>query len=151
MQLTYVAVVILASMIFVLSGMVGYVYWQQTRMLQNLQSLALVFSTHFVHAPPDQQPQYVEQQDAEMPPLVPVDPVPETIKEEEEDDRVSVDEKADVVEGPPAAASESVAAVEDELESKTAAQLRDLLTAKGIPFGKRDAKTVLVKLLKATA
>ena len=150
MQLTYVAVVILASMIFVLSGMVGYVYWQQTRMLQNLQSLALVFSTHFVHPPPDQQ-QYMEQQEAEIPPLVPVDAVPETIKEE--DDRVSVDEKADVVEGPPAVESAPTPspAVDDELESKTAAQLRDLLTAKGIPFGKRDAKTVLVKLLKATA
>jgi hypothetical protein len=143
MQLTYVAVVILASMIFVLSGMVGYVYWQQTRMLQNLQSLALVFSTHFVHPQPEQQ--YVEQ-DAEIPPLVPVDPVAE-------DDRVSVDEKADVVEGPPATVSAPTPspAVEEDLESKTAAQLRDMLTAKGIPFGKRDAKTVLVQLLKATA
>jgi hypothetical protein len=38
-----------------------------------------------------------------------------------------------------------------DYEKKTAAELRDLLTAKGIPFGKRDAKSVLVQLIKATA
>ena len=46
MELTYVTIVVLASMVFVLSGMVGYVYWQQTRMLQHLQSLALALATH---------------------------------------------------------------------------------------------------------
>jgi hypothetical protein len=39
----------------------------------------------------------------------------------------------------------------DELSSKKASELRDLLTQKGIPFGKRDAKSVLIQLLKATA
>jgi len=157
MQLTYVAVVVLASMIFVLSGMVGYVYWQQTRMLQNLQSLAVVLSTHFVRqSPPPPEPEAqsevehapVQEVDAELPGLVP-------IPEVKEDDRVSVNE-VEVVEGPPAAApapapvSELVSEVVD-YDSKTAVQLRDLLTAKGIPFGKRDAKSVLVQLIKATA
>jgi len=104
MQLTYVAVVVLASMIFVLSGMVGYVYWQQTRMLQNLQSLAVVISTHFVR-PPQPQPEPEPDQAVdheEMPPLVPVDEAKlETVKE---DDRVSVNE-VEVVAGPPAAAA----------------------------------------------
>jgi hypothetical protein len=144
MQLTYVAVVILASMIFVLSGMVGYVYWQQTRMLQNLQSLAMVMSSHFVHPPeytvPEPEPEPEVAQDVDLPPLVPVEPV--TPKE---DDRLSVDEKAEVVEGPTSTASA------DDLSLKTAAQLRDLLTSKGIPFSKRDSKTVLLQLLKATA
>jgi hypothetical protein len=149
MQLTYVAVVVLASMIFVLSGMVGYVYWQQTRMLQNLQSLAIVLSTHFVRqSPPPPEPEAhsevehapVQEVDAELPGLVP-------IPEVKEDDRVSVNE-VEVVEGPPAAAPVAEAV---DYESKTAVQLRDLLTAKGIPFGKRDAKSVLVQLIKATA
>ena len=151
MQLTYVAVVVLASMIFVLSGMVGYVYWQQTRMLQNLQSLAVVLSTHFVRQPPpapepelevEQAP--VHDVDADLPPLVP-------IHEGKDDDRVSVNE-VEIVEGPPAAAPAAAPVSEAvDYESKTAVQLRDLLTAKGIPFGKRDAKSVLVQLIKATA
>lgn len=154
MQLTYVAVVVLASMIFVLSGMVGYVYWQQTRMLQNLQSLAVVLSTQFVRQPPpppEPEPEQVDEKvhqeaDAELPALVP-------IPEAKEDDRVSVNE-VEVVEGPPApAAAPAPAPVAEavDYESKTAVQLRDLLTAKGIPFGKRDAKSVLVQLIKATA
>lgn len=159
MQLTYVAVVVLASMIFVLSGMVGYVYWQQTRMLQNLQSLAVVISTHFIR-PPQPQPEPVplpesehELVDPDMPGLIPVDTKLETVKE---DDRVSVNE-VEIVEGPPVtttpapvAAPVAVEAPVD-YEKKTAAELKDLLTQKGIPFGKRDAKTVLVQLLKATA
>jgi hypothetical protein len=159
MQLTYVAVVVLASMIFVLSGMVGYVYWQQTRMLQNLQSLAVVISTHFVRPPqpqsqPEPEPELVpesehEAVDPDMPGLIPVDTKLETVKE---DDRVSVNE-IEVVEGPPASAPAPVAVVDApvDYEKKTAAELKDLLTQKGIPFGKRDAKTVLVQLLKATA
>lgn len=153
MQLTYVAVVVLASMIFVLSGMVGYVYWQQTRMLQNLQSLAVVLSTHFVRQPPpvpevEPEPEQtpVQDVDSELPALVP-------IQEVKEDDRVSVNE-VEIVEGPPAPAPAPVSApVTDavDYESNTAVQLRDLLTAKGIPFGKRDAKSVLVQLLRATA
>jgi hypothetical protein len=143
-------------MIFVLSGMVGYVYWQQTRMLQNLQSLAVVLSTHFVRQPPpapepEPEPEVqsehapVQEVDADLPGLVP-------IPEVKEDDRVSVNE-VEVVEGPPAAAAPAPAPVSEvvDYESKTAVQLRDLLTAKGIPFGKRDAKSVLVQLIKATA
>jgi hypothetical protein len=151
MQLTYVAVVVLASMIFVLSGMVGYVYWQQTRMIQNLQSLAVVVSTHFIRPPQPQpqsqpEPETVPDQEvfADMPSLVPVD---EKLASVKEDDRVSVNE-VEVVEGPPA---ETTADAPVDFEKKTATELKELLTQKGIPFGKRDAKTVLVQLLKATA
>jgi len=85
-----------------------------------------------------------------MPALVPADTKLETVKE---DDRVSVNE-VEIVEGPPVTTITSDAvAVEApvDYEKKTAAELKDLLTQKGIPFGKRDAKTVLVQLLKATA
>jgi len=151
MQLTYVAVVVLASMIFVLSGMVGYVYWQQTRLIQNLQSLAVVVSTHFIRPPqpqPELEPEHVAEpeQESELPQLVPVD---EKLASVKEDDRVSVNE-VEVVEGPPAAAPVPADALVD-FEKKTANELKELLTQKGIPFGKRDAKSVLVQLLKATA
>jgi hypothetical protein len=39
----------------------------------------------------------------------------------------------------------------DDLEGKTTVQLREILTKRGIPFGKRDSKTVLISLLKATS
>ena len=129
MELTYVTIVVLALMIFVLSGMIGYLYWQQTRMLQHLQSLALALATHVENTK-----QEVEAQEE---------------VEEEEDDRVSVKEKVEVVDGPPAPPVTPVDV--DELQSKSASELRDLLTKKGIPFGKRDSKNVLVQLLKATS
>jgi hypothetical protein len=136
MELTYATIVVLAAMVFVLSGMVGYLYWQQTRILQNIQSLAIVVSTQLAPPPlPEPEPE----QDAE----------PEQ-EEQEEDDRVSVKEEVEQVDGPPAPADSKTDDI-DDLDSKTAAQLREMLTKKGIPFGKRDAKPVLIQLLKATA
>lgn len=127
MQFTYVTIVVLASMMFVLSGMVGYLYWQQTKLLQHVQSLALALATHVENT---------------RLPEVEAEPEPEE-EEVEEDDRVSVTkETVEVVEGPPDV---------DDLQTKTAPQLRELLSAKGIPYGKRDSKTALLELLKATA
>jgi hypothetical protein len=136
MELTYATIVVLASMVFVLSGMVGYLYWQQTRMLQHIQSLAIVISTQL--AP---QPQPEPEPEPEPEATTQTKPEPES---DDEDDRVSVKEEVEHVSGPPA---DDV----DDLENKTASQLREMLTKKGIPFGKRDAKTVLIQLLKATA
>jgi hypothetical protein len=137
MELTYATIVILASMIFVLSGMVGYLYWQQTRMLQHIQSLAIVISTQFV-------PQQVHHEE-----VVAKEEAPEE-EEEEDDDRVSVtegmEEEVEKVQGPP---DDKVDI--DDLQDKTATQLRELLSKKGIPFGKRDSKPMLIQLLKATA
>lgn len=142
MDLTYATIVVLASMIFVLSGMIGYLYWQQTKIIQNLQHLALAVATHLTP------PQY------------------------EEDDRVSVKEEEPVPESPPETSAESppesppessaekedVEIVEgpkdediDDLSDKTASELRDILTRKGIPFGKRDSKSILISLIKATS
>jgi len=143
MELTYVAVVILASMVFVLSGMVGYLYWQQTRMLQHLQSLAVVISTQLVRPPEPEPEQEAEPEVAAETPAL--DSTPET--DEEDDDRLTVDK----VDGPPETTKSPAPASSDELESKTAAQLRDLLTEKNIPFNKRDSKPTLVNLLRATA
>uniref|UniRef100_A0A6C0ERP8 HeH/LEM domain-containing protein n=1 Tax=viral metagenome TaxID=1070528 RepID=A0A6C0ERP8_9ZZZZ len=129
MELTYATIVVLASLIFVLSGMVGYLYWQQTRILQNLGSLAMALSAHIEST--RQEVVYEEP------------PVEE--EEESDDDRVSVKESLEVVEGPPS--QDDI----DDLPDKTSAQLRELLSKKGIPFGKRDSKSVLIQLLKATS
>lgn len=138
MELTYATIVVLASMVFVLSAMVGYLYWQQTRMLQHIQSLAIAFSTQMMsHQQIETQPEAEPEQEKEEE------------EEEEEDDRVSVKEEVEKVEGPPAEEKDKVDV--DDLQDKTAAQLREMLTKKGIPFGKRDAKPVLIQLLKATA
>jgi hypothetical protein len=135
MELTYVTIVVLASLIFVLSGMVGYLYWQQTRILQNLGSLAMALGAHIENTR--------QQVEEEQPVSVELPEVP--IEEsDEEDDRVSVKETVEVVEGPPATDV-------DDLHDKTSTQLRELLSKKGIPFGKRDSKSVLIQLLKATA
>jgi hypothetical protein len=156
MELHYATVVILASKIFVLSGMVGYLYWQQTRMLQQIQSLALVLSTHLTppKSPIEEVHEVPAQEEHEQ------EPEHESIVDDEIDDRVSVKADVEFVEGPPEKADSVITAPPsgepdrddvDDLQGKTAAQLRELLTKKGIPFGKRDAKPVLIQLLKATA
>jgi len=144
MQLTYVAVVVLASMVFVLSGMIGYLYWQQTKILQQIQSLAIVISSQFVpRMPPPEPESEAEEAGVEAEPEVKTEPDVKV-----EDDRLTVDDSpVEHVSGPPADKKTEVDI--DDLDSKTAAQLRDILTQRGIPFGKRDAKTVLVQLLKA--
>lgn len=146
MELTYVTIVVLASMIFVLAGMVGYLYWQQTHMLQHLQSLALALASVAEQIRvPEQEPEpvHVTKQD-------------EDIVDENDDDRLSVKEQVEVVEGPPKTESTPTATSvadddTDDIQDKTAAELREILTKKGIPFGKRDSKSILLQLLKATS
>ena len=141
MDLTYVTILVLASMIFVLAGMIGYLYWQQTRIIQHIQSLSIVVSslvTPPVPTPePEPEPESEEEQTAEVPTLA------------EEDDRVSVEH----VTAPPhpATATTPDELDVDDLQSKTKAQLHKLLTDKGIPYAKSDNKTQLIELLKATA
>ena len=114
------SVLILATMVAVLAGMVGYMYWQQNRVLLAVSSLSSFVASQFVKAEPE--------------------PVPE-------DDRESIEEEA------PVESKEEVEVVEDvdDLQTKTTAELRDLLSKKGIPYGKRDSKSVLLQLLKASA
>ena len=127
MEFEHAAIALLASMVLVLAGLVGWLYWQQTRMFQNMNNLVMVVGE-------------LASAKAEPP------PVQEVV--EEEDDRVSVEEQeedkpsADIVEGPPDT---------DGLESKSKKELQEILTKRGIPFGKADNKNALITLLKATA
>lgn len=150
MELTYVTIVVLASLIFIISGMVGYLYWQQTHMLQHLQSLAMALASvvEQIRVPePEPEPVHVTKEDDES------DDEDDGVGGEVErsDDRVSVKETVEVVEGPPKTATTVAEDDTDDLQDKTAQELKDLLTKKGIPFGKRDSKSVLLQLLKATA
>lgn len=126
-------------MVFVLAGMVGWLYWQQTRLFQNMNSVLMAIgdiTRSLDNSPPE-------------------DPTPEAKSaapeavEEDEDDRASVEETgavaAEVVDGPPAPIDV------DALQGKTKKDLQDMLSKRGLPFSKTDAKPTLISLLKATA
>lgn len=132
-------------MVLILAGMVGWIYWQQTRLFQNMNAVALVIgdlnqSLMATVAKPKielatvEPPQETVQQ-AEIP----------TSDEEDDDDRLSVEKEAEVITGAPPPLDT------DGLQDKSKKELQELLTTRGIPYGKADAKNVLISLLKATA
>ena len=126
-------------MVFVLAGMVGWLYWQQTRLFQNMNSVLMAIGD-ITHAMDNSVPAEPEPESKPVPVAVP-EPV-----EEEEDDRASVEETAaEVVDGPPAPIDV------DALQGKTKKELQDMLSKRGLPFSKTDAKPILISLLKATA
>jgi hypothetical protein len=145
MEFQHVSIALLASMVLVLAGMVGWLYWQQQRLFQNMNNIIGVIG-ELARPPPIPEPEPVEE---EVAPTT-EETAPAPIREEDEDDRVSVEDvpsPADVVSGPPAAAPLDT----DSLEDKTKKELQDILTKKGIPFSKADNKGALISLLKATA
>jgi hypothetical protein len=143
---TNLSVLVLATMVAVLAGMVGYMYWQQSRVIQAVTSLS-----HFVAS------QFVKQPNLEV--------QNENDNEDDsdsEDDRESVvveeESNKNVVSAPALTSSvvvedkpvEVVTDI-DDLQGKTAPELKELLSKKGIPYGKRDSKSVLLQLLKASS
>jgi hypothetical protein len=132
MDFEHAAIALLASMVLVLAGLVGWLYWQQTRMFQNMNNIVMVVGELAAARVPEPEP-------------VAEEPV---VEQTEDDDRVSVDEEAPtealVIDGPPPNET-------DGLEDKTKKELQDILTKRGIPFGKGDNKNALISLLKATA
>jgi hypothetical protein len=138
MEIERTAIALLASMVLVLAGMVGWLYWQQTRVVQNMGHIIAAIgelaqrpAVVSFPAPKDTAVQEGEIQAA---------------REEDEDDRASVDadDTPAVVTGPPAVDT-------DDLESKSKKELQDILAKRGIPYSKSDTKTALISLLKATA
>ena len=125
-------------MVFVLAGMVGWLYWQQTRLFQNMNSVLMAIGD-ITHAMDNSVP-------AEPEPEAQPKPTPVPVEEEDEDDRASVEETAaEVVDGPPAPIDV------DALQGKTKKELQDMLSKRGLPISKTDAKPTLISLLKATA
>jgi hypothetical protein len=114
--------------------MVGWLYWQQTRLFQNMNSMIMVIGE--LARPP-----------AELP-LEPEEPVQKAsipTVPDEDDDRLSVEKTTEVVDGPPEPLDT------DGLEGKTKKELQEILTKRGLPYSKSDGKTTLLSLLKATA
>jgi hypothetical protein len=137
MEFLHASIALLASMVLVLAGMVGWLYWQQTRLFQNMNSIIMVIG-ELTRPPPMEEPVALPE------PESPAEAAPA----EPEDDRASVEPEAattEIVEGPPAPLDT------DGLESKSKKELQDILTKRGIPFGKTDTKSALLSLLKATA
>ena len=139
MDFLHASIALLASMVLVLAGMVGWLYWQQTRLFQNMNSIVMVIGE--LARPPMIEP--IQQNEVEP------ESEPEPESKPEEDDRVSVEAespspKVDVVSGPEPLDT-------DGLESKSKKELTDMLTKRGIPYSKNDNKTTLISLLKATA
>jgi hypothetical protein len=133
MEFLHASIALLASIVLVLAGMVAWLYWQQTRLFQNMNSIVMVVGELVRPAP---EPERLPEPEPE--------PEPEP-KAEEEDDRVSTEEMPEVVDGSPAPLDT------DSLEAKTKKELQELLAKRGIPYGKNDNKTSLISLLKATA
>jgi hypothetical protein len=142
MEFLHASIALLASMVLVLAGMVGWLYWQQTRLFQNMNSIVMIIGELARPPAPLPEPEAVTIPEPE--PEAEVEMKKEE-EEDEEDDRVSVEDTPDIVDGPPAPLDT------DSLEGKTTKELKDLLTKRGIPYGKRDSKNILISLLKATA
>jgi len=125
MQFQNAAIALLAGMIFVIAFLVGWLYWQQTRIHQSLNTLAMVLAELTPQQVYDQE---VQAEEEEIP--------------KAEDDRQEV-ESPETVSGPPVDT--------DDIQTKTRKELQELLSKKGIPYSKTDSKTVLLQLLKAVA
>ena len=140
MEFQQASIALLASMVLVLAGMVGWLYWQQTKIFQNMNNIVAVIGE-------------LAQRPAQIafPEPVKQEPEPEAeVEPEEEDDRVTVEDsdrpEVPVVDGPPSDALDT-----DNLEDKTKKELQDILAKRGIPYSKSDTKSALVSLLKATS
>lgn len=147
MDFFYGVVALLAFVVLILTALTAWMYVQQTRTMQAVNAL-----TAAITAPP---PSFFEAAkefpvESEYEPAESVHEPAVAEPEKAVDDRVSVHEEDD-------SESESEEhenhddAHEDDLGGKTVAQLREMLTAKGIPFNKSDKKPVLLNLLKVAS
>jgi hypothetical protein len=151
MEFLHASVALLASMVLVLSGMVGWLYYQQTKIFENMNSVIMVMGELARPAPVPINLVNTHLEEATVTDVESKHEVAEDVHTEPvelDDDRVSVEPEAsvaDVVSGAPEPIDT------DGLQDKSAKELKDMLTKRGIPFGKRDNKNTLITLLKATA
>ena len=146
MEFFHGVVALVAGIVLILTGLVAWMYVQQSRMAQAINALAIAIT-----APPPSFAQSQSESDRE-PEVSHEDelhaPAPETaeteapVPEAEHDDRVSVHEDEDV---------ELMGEDMATLGGKTAVQLREMLTSKGIPYSKSDKKSTLISLIQAAS
>ena len=136
MEFFHGIVALVAGIVLILTGLVAWMYIQQSRMAQAINALAVAVTTpppsFFAHPPVEE-------------------PVEQPEQEQVVDDRVSVH---DVDAEPEQEQEEETGAIGEDISDftgKTVAQLREMLTAKGIPYSKSDKKPVLLSLVQAAA
>jgi hypothetical protein len=142
-------VALLAGVVLVLAATVAWLYVQQSRMMHAINALAVAVTTpppSFMMAHPhpehEPEPEHEHELDADAPVEEPAAEaeyveIPATAAD---DDRISVHEVNDT-------AGDAI----ESVQGKTVAQLREMLTAKGIPFNKSDKKPVLISLVQISA
>lgn len=135
MEFFHGIVALIAGIVLVLTGLVAWLYIQQSRMSQAINALAIAITT-----PPPSFLSHPEVQEEETPQQQPII-----------DDRVSVHEEPEHEEEEEQEETGVVGEDITDLAGKTVAQLRELLTAKGIPFNKSDKKPVLLSLVQAAS
>jgi hypothetical protein len=139
MDFFYGIVALLAFVVLILTALTAWMYVQQSRIMQAVSAL-----TSAITSPP---PTFFESA-KEFP--VEEEYIAAAEPEKEVDDRVSVHDEDD--EGESEQSEEKhQEEQDDDLGGKTIAQLRDLLTGKGIPFNKSDKKPILLNLLKVAS
>jgi len=148
MEFFHGVVALVAGIVLILTGLVAWMYVQQSRMAQAINALAIAIT-----APPpsfSQNEPEVSHEDELVAPApeqaqaeTQAQPQPQEEAEAEvHDDRVSVHEDEDV---------ELMGEDMATLGGKTAAQLREMLTSKGIPYSKSDKKSTLISLIQAAS
>jgi hypothetical protein len=156
MEFFHGIVALLAGIVLVLTGLVAWLYIQQSRMSQAINALAVAVTAPPVSFTASLPPELHEEEQApaqedysDLPPLESHDQVQEAHVPEmeqvgelvpETDDRVSVHEE---VEEAPVQTMDAV-----DVSGKTVAELRQLLTERGIPFNKSDKKSTLISLVQ---
>jgi hypothetical protein len=131
-------VALLAGLILVLTALVGWLYLQQSRMSHAINALAVA-----VTAPP---PSFMH---SELP-VHYAEPEPE-LQPSGDEDRLSVHDVDLDAEAPAVTIVEDDDDSADAVAGKTVAQLREMLTAKGIPFNKSDKKPTLISLIQVSS
>lgn len=141
MDFFYGVVALLAFVVLILTALTAWMYVQQSRIMQAVSAL-----TSAITSPP---PAFYEA--AKEFPVEEQYVAEESVAEHEKevDDRVSVHEEEDNDDEESEEHKEEEH--DDDLGGKTVAQLRELLTAKGIPFNKSDKKPTLMNLLKVAS
>jgi hypothetical protein len=141
-----VSVLVLATMVLILAGMLGYLYWQQNKLMKVVASLHTYVQTLqqpviLSHDLEEPVPEDEDEDDSDLDSELDDEKTEEKVGETQEVQEITLEEPQ----------TEVVTEDVDDLQSKTTAQLRELLNKKGIPYGKRDSKTVLLELLKASS
>jgi hypothetical protein len=143
MEFFHGVVALVAGIVLVLTGLVAWLYVQQSRMSQAINALAIAIT-----APPSFPSVSYESELHASEPVAETETETEQVPEQtpapapaEDDDRVSVeDDDVEII-------GEDMAT----LGGKTVVQLREMLTAKGIPYSKSDKKPTLISLLQAAS